>query len=380
MRQYFQLYSAEARYAHDFGNKSKAIVGVNYTARSLDNDVNVGFDLSGIPEIVYLGEMYGMDVSNIPVSSVNISTDDHFLSLFSDIRYTWDSGFDAELGLRFQHMKSKADGTFLDYGTGGLRSYSNASRSDNSFSYKAAVGYSITDSSRIYALTSTGAKAGGFSRFPSTAYYDRKGYDSETTYNYELGYHLAYPSGFDMNMAVFYEKVKDKQAYTYMDNTFVTPMRNVGDMSSKGFEFDLGFRSDRFTGLVSGTYARAREQAGYSKTPAYSPSFTMSGFFDATVYRTGNLEAHLGANGRYISRVYFGEGYNLKNPGVQGGFSTFGVYTKFVYRKDLEIKAYIENVTDKKYLIYSDTQTYNPHTVYRAGTPINAGLSFIYNF
>lgn len=175
-------------------------------------------------------------------------------------------------------MKSKADGTFLDYETGGLSSYSNASRSDNSLSYKAAVGYSITDSSRIYALTSTGAKAGGFSRFPSTAYYDRKGYDSETTYNYELGYHLAHPSGFDMNMAVFYEKVKDKQAYTYMDNTFVTPMRNVGDMSSKGFEFDLGFRSDRFTELVSGTYSRARnEQAGYSKTPAYSPRFTMSG-------------------------------------------------------------------------------------------------------
>lgn len=374
-------YTAEVRYSHDFNSKSKAVVGLNYTRRSLDNDVNVGFNLSSIPEIAYMGEMYGMDVSNIPVSNVNIDTEDNFLSLFSDIRYAWDNGFDAELGLRFQHMKSKADGSFLDYETGALSSYDNASFSDNAFDYKIAFGYSFDDSNRIYALTSTGAKAGGFSRFPSTAGYDRKGYDKETTYNYELGYHLAHPSGFDLNMAAFYEKVKDKQAYTYIDNSFVTPMRNVGDMNSRGFELDFGYRTDRFTGLVSGTYARAKnEKDGYSRTPAYSPKFSLAGFLDATVYKTGSWEAHVGGNGRYTSKVYFGEGFYLENPGVQGGYSTFDVYTKFVYRKDLEIKAYIENVTDKKFLIYSDSQTYSPRTVYRMGAPINAGISFTYNF
>lgn len=374
-------YIAEVRYTHDFNSKSKAVVGINYTRRTLDNDVNVGFNLSSIPEISYMGEMYGMDVSNITVSNVNIDTEDNFMSLFSDIRYAWDNGFDAEFGLRLQHMKSKADGSFMDYETGALSSYNNASFSDNSFDYKIAFGYSFNDSNRIYALTSTGAKAGGFSRFPSTAVYDRKGYKKETTYNYELGYHLAHPLGFDLNMAAFYEKVIDKQAYTYIDNSFVTPMRNVGDMSSRGFEMDFGYRAERFTGMISGTYARSKnEKSGYSETPAYSPKFSLAGFLDATVYKTGNWETHIGGNGRYTSKVYFGEGFNLINPGVQGGYSIFDVYTKLVYRKNLEIKAYIENITDKKFLIYSDSQTYNPRTVYRMGAPINAGLSFTYNF
>lgn len=379
-------FTQEVRYVAELGNSGdiydsgKAVIGVNATKSKVDNYVLAQIDISDNP--VYQ-ELIGGTM--FPIGQVDLRTDDLSFSVFSDEAYNFGVGsesiFDIDIGLRMEHDQAKANGTY-NFGY----SMDHVENSYDMFDYKAAFGYTFVPGQRVYVLSSSGSKSGGFSRFP-TSELDAEGYRPEKTYNYELGYHMAYDNGFDANAALFYMDVHDRQAYTIVENSYMTPLRNIGRMHSAGGELTLGYHAERVAAGISMTYADARNDTGdYTKHPANAPKFVATGLIDVTALKFADFSAHFGGSVRYQSKTYFGEGYTsvFENSGLdqesQGGYTIFDMYASAEILKNLEIKAYIENAGDKKYANSIDNGSTYGVRFYSMAAPRNVGVKLKYSF
>lgn len=380
-------FSQEVRYVAELGqsgsrsDSGKAVIGVNATKTTTDNFVLAQVDVSD-------NEMYQALLGGsqyVPIGQVDLRADDLSVSWFGDLVYNFGVGdesvFDIDLGARYEHDLSKANGTY-NFNS----KMDRVAKDDDLIDYKVAFGFSYVPGQRVYVLSSSGSKAGGFSKFP-TSDLDDKGYDAEKTYNYELGYHMSYDNGFDANMALFYMDVHDRQAYTVVENSYMTPLRNIGQMHSAGAELTMGYRSERAVAGISMTYADAKnETSGYTKHPSNAPKFVTAALVDVTAFKGDGFAWHIGGNGRYQSKTYFGEGYtdmfaanNLKQE-YQGGYSLFDFYTSAELIKNIEIKAYVENVFDKKYSNSIDNGSSFGVRFHSMAAPRNVGLKLKYSF
>jgi outer membrane receptor protein involved in Fe transport len=380
-------FSQEVRYVAELGqsgsrsDSGKAVIGVNATKTTTDNFVLAQVDVSD-------NEMYQALLGGsqyVPIGQVDLRADDLSVSWFGDLVYNFGVGdesvFDIDLGARYEHDLSKANGTY-NFNS----KMDRVAKDDDLIDYKVAFGFSYVPGQRVYVLSSSGSKAGGFSKFP-TSDLDDKGYDAEKTYNYELGYHMSYDNGFDANMALFYMDVHDRQAYTIVENSYMTPLRNIGQMHSAGAELTMGYRSERAVAGISMTYADAKnETSGYTKHPSNAPKFVTATLVDVTAFKGDGFAWHIGGNGRYQSKTYFGEGYtdmfaanNLKQE-YQGGYSLFDLYTSAELIKNIEIKAYVENVFDKKYSNSIDNGSSFGVRFHSMAAPRNVGLKLKYSF
>lgn len=380
-------FSQEVRYVAELGqsgsrsDSGKAVIGVNATKTTTDNFVLAQVDVSD-------NEMYQALLGGsqyVPIGQVDLRADDLSVSWFGDLVYNFGVGdesvFDIDLGARYEHDLSKANGTY-NFNS----KMDRVAKDDDLIDYKVAFGFSYVPGQRVYVLGSSGSKAGGFSKFP-TSDLDDKGYDAEKTYNYELGYHMSYDNGFDANMALFYMDVHDRQAYTIVENSYMTPLRNIGQMHSAGAELTMGYRSERAVAGISMTYADAKnETSGYTKHPSNAPKFVTATLVDVTAFKGDGFAWHIGGNGRYQSKTYFGEGYtdmfaanNLKQE-YQGGYSLFDLYTSAELIKNIEIKAYVENVFDKKYSNSIDNGSSFGVRFHSMAAPRNVGLKLKYSF
>ena len=380
-------FSQEVRYVAELGqsgsrsDSGKAVIGVNATKTTTDNFVLAQVDVSD-------NEMYQALLGGsqyVPIGQVDLRADDLSVSWFGDLVYNFGVGdesvFDIDLGARYEHDLSKANGTY-NFNS----KMDRVAKDDDLIDYKVAFGFSYVPGQRVYVLSSSGSKAGGFSKFP-TSDLDDKGYDAEKTYNYELGYHMSYDNGFDANMALFYMDVHDRQAYTIVENSYMTPLRNIGQMHSAGAELTMGYRSERAVAGISMTYADAKnETSGYTKHPSNAPKFVTAALVDVTAFKGDGFAWHIGGNGRYLSKTYFGEGYtdmfaanNLKQE-YQGGYSLFDFYTSAELIKNIEIKAYVENVFDKKYSNSIDNGSNFGVRFHSMAAPRNVGLKLKYSF
>ena len=380
-------FSQEVRYVAELGqsgsrsDSGKAVIGVNATKTTTDNFVLAQVDVSD-------NEMYQALLGGsqyVPIGQVDLRADDLSVSWFGDLVYNFGVGdesvFDIDLGARYEHDLSKANGTY-NFNS----KMDRVAKDDDLIDYKVAFGFSYVPGQRVYVLSSSGSKAGGFSKFP-TSDLDDKGYDAEKTYNYELGYHMSYDNGFDANMALFYMDVHDRQAYTIVENSYMTPLRNIGQMHSAGAELTMGYRSERAVAGISMTYADAKnETSGYTKHPSNAPKFVTAALVDVTAFKGDSFAWHIGGNGRYQSKTYFGEGYtdmfaanNLKQE-YQGGYSLFDFYTSAELIKNIEIKAYVENVFDKKYSNSIDNGSNFGVRFHSMAAPRNVGLKLKYSF
>lgn len=380
-------FSQEVRYVAELGqsgsrsDSGKAVIGVNATKTTTDNFVLAQVDVSD-------NEMYQALLGGsqyVPIGQVDLRADDLSVSWFGDLVYNFGVGdesvFDIDLGARYEHDLSKANGTY-NFNS----KMDRVAKDDDLIDYKVAFGFSYVPGQRVYVLGSSGSKAGGFSKFP-TSDLDDKGYDAEKTYNYELGYHMSYDNGFDANMALFYMDVHDRQAYTVVENSYMTPLRNIGQMHSAGAELTMGYRSERAVAGISMTYADAKnETSGYTKHPSNAPKFVTAALVDVTAFKGDGFAWHIGGNGRYQSKTYFGEGYtdmfaanNLKQE-YQGGYSLFDFYTSAELIKNIEIKAYVENVFDKKYSNSIDNGSSFGVRFHSMAAPRNVGLKLKYSF
>ena len=380
-------FTEEVRYVAELGKKGdiydsgKALIGVNINNSVTDNYVLAQVDVSD--NELYRQLLGGATV--FPIGQVDLRADDLSFSVFGDYVYNFGVGkeaiFDIDLGLRYEHTRAKANGSYMfGYALDHLKHHYNM------VDFKTAAGFTFVPGHRVYLLVSSGSKSGGFSKFP-TSDLDEQGYKPEKTYNYESGYHMALENGFDANAALFFMDVHNRQAYTMVENSYMTPLRNIGRMHSSGAELTLGYRSERLKTGLSLTYAEAKnETAGYTRHPANAPRLVVAGMTDITALKLADFAAHIGGSIRYQSKTYFGEGYNevyAMNGLVQesqGGFAVFDIYASSEIMKNLEIKAYLENAGNKKYANSIDNGSTYGVRFYSQGAPRNAGIRLKYSF
>ena len=151
----------------------------------------------------------------------------------------------ARLGIeaRYSSLKLKEDNQASGGGAGGLNAFAGAFLQDtySSFTPRVSLEYDLSDASLLYASAAKGVKAGGFNAFATLA--KNNTYDNDTNWTYEIGSKNTFADGrLQLNAALFLIEWSDAHILA-QDEGNPAPLsrslvRNVGDITSKGFELD----------------------------------------------------------------------------------------------------------------------------------------------
>ncbi|MBD2786142.1 TonB-dependent receptor [Xenorhabdus sp. DI] len=296
------------------------------------------------------------------------------LALFGEVKLPIASQWDLTLGGRLSHEKSQISYSGSDIMK--IDAFDNQV-SNNEFTPKAALGWQLTPDTRFYLSATKGYKPGGFNNIVSSAN-DSKPYDTETSDNYEFGWHTSFfDNAMTLNSAVYYIRSKDKQIYVGSLGT--QSIRNAGKAESKGIELNsqirpmqgLKFSLGGSVGKSNFTDA-ANTTTGVSyngKRLPYAPDVMLNASFDYLIDQTllpGNL--YLNAGARYSSKSYFDEANTLE----QGGYTLYDASLSLEMAHGVNVKLYGENLGDKKYRVSSFPM--GPNTLSMLNKGLNVGL------
>ncbi|KAA1192175.1 TonB-dependent receptor [Photorhabdus heterorhabditis] len=297
------------------------------------------------------------------------------LALFGEVKLPIAAQWDLTLGGRLSHEKSQIDYAGRS-GKMAVEAFDNQV-SNNEFTPKAALGWQLTPDTRFYVSATKGYKPGGFNNIVSSAN-DRKPYDTETSANYELGWHTSFfNNAITLDSAVYYIRSKDKQIY--VGPVGMQSIRNAGKAESKGIElnsqikpmqgvkFSLGgsVGKSNFTDATDTTTGVSYN----GKRLPYAPDVMLNASFDYMIDQTllpGNL--YFNASARYYSKSYFNEANTLE----QGGYTLYDTSLSLEMAHGINVKLYGENLGNKKYRVSSFQQGNSTLSMINKG--LNIGL------
>jgi iron complex outermembrane receptor protein len=199
----------------------------------------------------------------IPFFSVIADFDDvgtKSYAAFGEATVTVADGLRLIGGARYTYEKKNIGGAYIDNSIFATPALSiTASRSFDSFTWKAGFEYDVAPASMLYGTASKGFKSGGFFLAPNPD----NTYDPEFLTSFTLGMRNRFlDNRLQFNIEAFYWKYRDQQASSvgYTSTGFITfATRNVGKSAPYGFDTDFVFRaSDNDTISANVGYLRAR--------------------------------------------------------------------------------------------------------------------------
>ncbi|PHM52003.1 TonB-dependent receptor [Xenorhabdus hominickii] len=297
------------------------------------------------------------------------------LALFGEVKLPVASQWDLTLGGRLSHEKSQIAYTGRS-GTMAVDAFNNQV-SNNEFTPKAALGWQFTPDTRFYVSATRGYKPGGFNNIVSSAN-DKKSYDTETSDNYEFGWHTSFfNNAMTLNSAVYYIRSRDKQIY--VGPIAMQSIRNAGKAESKGIELSSqikpmqGLRFSLGGSVGKSNFTHATDTingVSYNgKRLPYAPDIMLNTSVDYLINQTilpGNLYVNAGA--RHYSKSYFNEANTLE----QGAYTLYDASLSLEMAHGVNVKLYGENLGNKKYRVSSFQQ--GPSTLSMISKGLNVGL------
>jgi len=240
----FGTSSHEGRMVWDNGGNIDAAFGVYYS-KSTD------FRTSNFAALPLLGAVptRSIDVNNpddfiFQVQLLNITTITKTFSPFGEINFSFMEDR-ARLGLEARYSRNrKNEGEAASGGgTGGLGAFAGAFNSDvfSSFTPRITLEYDVNDDQLLFASAAKGVKSGGFNAAATLA--SNIPFDDDQNWTYEIGSKNTFNDGqIQLNATLFYIDWTNVQILA-ADEGNVNPLsrsivRNVGDITSKGFELD----------------------------------------------------------------------------------------------------------------------------------------------
>jgi pesticin/yersiniabactin receptor len=225
-------------------------------------------------------------------------------------------------------------------------------------SYKAAIGYALTDELRVYGLYSTGFKAGGFTRTvaPQNIAFT---YEPQTTQNFEVGAKYRAPNGrLELSAAAYYSTTKDYQLFVGLQP--FQYLQNVGEVESKGFDFTIKALPTDHLRLTAGLGLNQTLFTKYNNpttpgvslvgnTVPYAPPVTLNAGAEYLIdlpVGYGQLIPNVAVS--YIGKTFFDETNTVRQDAyalLDGGIS-------WKQSKNLTADVYVRNITDKLYTTY----------------------------
>lgn len=307
----------------------------------------------------WLVGLYGMDLSedNDLYSEYNGYPDEVLQSEYSAINYAIFAQTDSDLGnnyalsigLRLERRESEYSDSNKD----------EFDPSENMWGGHIAISKALSDTQETYFRVAKGYKAGGFNMSLPAELSDKKEYDTETLYNYEIGLKSSWLEGnATTNLALFYMDRKNQQVSASQQDPnnpqrFILYTENAGTSSNYGAELDANwYATDNLhlytsLGWLETEYGDYQYEDKYGgivdlsgRELAHSPNFTFSA---GATYRTDSgWFANVNASGK--SDFY----YSDSNESKSDAYQIFNA--KIGYEADMW-SAYLwgRNLFDEKY-------------------------------
>ena len=320
----------------------------------------------------------GITVKN-PIADI----DTQGYAFFGQATYSPVSTLHLTAGLRFDHQD--LDGDLTDAILG--KSCSDELSYDE-FLPKFSVAYDISDTLMAYGSVSRGYLAGGFNWLMNPVS-ETFNYDSEYTWNYELGMKSEWMNGRLMaNLSVFYTQIDDKQVAELDADTSLSRISNAAEACSQGLEFEvkavlihgveifagMGVTESKFDEFTATEWNEAKtalvERDYQDNYLPYAPKYTYNAGIQ---YRspTGIFcrADFLGAG------KYYGDAANTSS---QSDYQTVNLRLGYE-TESVDIYLWVENLFDEEYLTY--VSPFNSSSdVGLDGAPRIAGITLAYRF
>jgi len=297
-----------------------------------------------------------------------------------------------------------AGAPFPDTDGDGVRDgLASASKSFNSFDWRAALNYTVSEDISLFVNIATGFKSGGFSGSPSTLEVATTPFKEEDATNYEFGMRsrwfgnrLAFDiSGFlidyeDLQVTRFFQPI------TSQFGEFIT--ENAGEADISGIELEvaaLPFQNVE----VGGTYAYLDATfSDFTGSPSIAADGTVTdpGDFNGNRLRispkhsaSGYLRINysLGEYGslagnfkvQFRDKIFFDPDNNPIN--VSPSYTIFDLWTAYTTPDERwEVKLWIKNISNKEYVTHGFTQRGSRVAFGVFGEPRTYGATVTYNF
>lgn len=214
-----------------FNESTDWLIGVYFSSLQEDNSLidyakysNGGLNPSFKERTKYLDSTY--DAQNY--------------AIFGQLDIDMSNDYLLSLGLRLENRSSDYSDTNLD----------NFSPSETMWGGHLALSKALSEQHNAYIRVARGYKAGGFNMTLPADFSDKKEFNTETLYNYELGLKSAWLSGaLSTNVALFYMDRQDQQVSASKQNPedlseFILFIDNAGSSKNYGLEIDANWYID----------------------------------------------------------------------------------------------------------------------------------------
>ncbi|WP_206244626.1 TonB-dependent receptor [Novosphingobium terrae] len=324
------------------------------TQRSFSQELRLVSPAREGAKIDYVAGLYLEDLRfsyRMPVMTLGNHQTIRTLAAFGELTWHATDRLSITPGLRVSNERTQAQ---ADYASVSYGNRVDATR----VLPKLALGYRLDGNTRLYAVASTGFKAGGFTRaaVPTTLAY---AYKPQYTRNIEVGL-----KGNTEDHRVDYSL----SAYYIVNTGFQLPvgtvavqyLENVGTARSRGVDLNLRLRPvDPFTISLSGSLNRSWfSRYDNALTPGldltghkvpYAPSAQLNANIDYRISLPGSLgtlSPHAGVS--HNGRIWFTEA----NAVGQGPYTLVDAGLSWRLNERLGIDLYGDNLTDKTYATY----------------------------
>ena len=233
-------------------------------------------------------------------------------AIFSQSTYTLFDRLHLTAGLRYDHQNSEGEQKYdyMDMWTMSPQS----KKYDKDLDYdewlpKLAIAYDFTDDIMAYASASKGYLAGGYNYFFGTGL-ENFTYDSEYTWNYEMGTKTSWLDNRLMaNLSLFYIDMEDKQVIEWVGGT-IQKIENAAEAHSMGVELELQARLMQGLDLFAGFgYMEAEfddwtatEVVGYN--PDWSPIMGTYNYEGKDLPNAPEYTYNIGVQYRHLSGFF----------------------------------------------------------------------------
>ena len=254
--------------------------------QGLSPDSSDGFNL-----FVSLGQSLTKNEITSPFAEIAVSMMDERLRLGIEGRYTHEKRYQQALA------SGGAGGVLAFGGTAFNATY-------KSFTPRVTVDYDLTDETLLYASAAKGVKSGGFNT--SAFLPENTAFGEDKNWTYEIGTKNTF-GNFTLNADIFLIKWSDQQIPAAdPGNPAVLPIvitLNLGDTTSKGFEFDGAWAASEnltFNGALyygDASYNDGTFHLNYARTPAVCDDVVCSTNGDISGNQTPRAPRFMGTAG-----------------------------------------------------------------------------------
>ncbi len=302
----------------------------------------------------YINDLYvPLSVNALTTQSRN---ETESLAAFGDLTWHATQALDLSAGLRYSHDKASTsfDGRSLNFSTFGYDSFAGSGNIDgNTLLGRLSAGYDLTDAWRVYANIAQGYKPGGYNLAPSSPA-DAEPFGTEKSVSYEIG---ARYTGDTVRLGAAVYRIETRDAQLYVSNQIgYQHIQNVGKTRATGIEFDAAWDvTPHWTLGLEGAYTQAKFRdldagvcAGCSgnRVP-FSPTYML------TARAQGNFHTAAGQWRPMLAVRRTGPQYfDVANSLRQEAYTLVDLSLAWRPRPRLEISAYVNNLTDKRYRTY----------------------------